>query len=148
VFNPGEAGIASKTGERDTSVVMDGARCRQTSPVLQKLSKEAPAERISRFEHLERHHHSRAVGKELGIHLVLGQTRHSGASRDTVEKRRTRAEIQKKGGWRSAKGVNRYEESGRLSATGESLAPALQHHALRCEAGLWTTLAYGRVTAT
>jgi hypothetical protein len=148
VFNPGEARIASKTGRYDTSVVMDKPRCRQMSPVLQELSKGAPAERISRFEYLELHHHFRAVCKELGIHLVLGQTRHSGASRGAVEIRRTRAEIQKRGGWRSAKSVNRYEESGRLSAAWESLAPTLQHHALRCEAGFWKTVASGRVTAT
>jgi hypothetical protein len=148
MFNPKEAGIASKTGEYDTSVVMEGPRCRQISPVLQELSKGVTAERIGSFDYLELHHHFRAVCKELGIRLVLYQTRHSGASRDAVEKRRTRAEIQKRGGWRSAKSVTRYEKSGRLSAAWDSLAPALQHHALRCEAGLWETVAYGRVTAT
>jgi hypothetical protein len=148
VFNPEEAGIASKTGEYDTSVVMDGPRCREISPVLQELSKGAPTERIWRFDYLELYHHFRAVCKELGIHLVLYQTRHSGASRDAVEKRRTRAEIQKRGGWRSAKSVNRYEKSGRLSAAWDSLSPTLQQHALRCEAGLWETIAYGQVTAT
>ena len=82
----------------------------------------------------------------FGIQLVLYQTRHSGASRDAKEMRRTGAEIQKKGDWRSAKSVNRCEKSGRLSAAWDSLTPALQHHALRCEAGLWETVAYGRVT--
>jgi hypothetical protein len=82
----------------------------------------------------------------MGIQLVLYQTRHSGASRDAEEKRRTGAEIQKRGGWRSTKSVNRCEENGRLSAAWDSLTPALQHHALRCEAGLWETVAYGRVT--
>jgi hypothetical protein len=121
VFNPEEAGIASQG---------------------------APAERIWFFDYLELLHHFRAVCEELGIHLVSYQTRHASAPRDAVKTRRTRAEIRKRGSWRSAKSVNHYEKSGRLPTARDSLVPALQHHALRCEAGSWETVTYSRVTAT
>ena len=59
------------------------------------------------------------VCKQLNLQLVLYQARHSGASRDAAEHRRSRQEILKRGGWRCVRSVNRYETGGRTENSSE-----------------------------
>jgi hypothetical protein len=147
VFDPTEAGIGSKTGEYDTSVEIDDPHWRELEPLLKELATGPRNQRIWRFDYLELYSLFTTVCKQLNLQLVLHQTRHSGASRDAVEHRRSRQEIQKRGGWRCVNSVNRYEKSGRLSATWDTLPSAQKAVALRCEAGLSGILAYGRIVA-
>ena len=65
--------------------------------------------------------------------MVLYQGRHSGASLDASRRLRSIEEIQKRGRWKTARSVSRYERGGRLQDTWRSLTAAQKTHFEACE---------------
>jgi len=139
--------VPSKTGEYDTTVELDAPHWKELVPILEQLRRMPGDRPMWNFTYPELYREFVSVTTDLRLRLVLCQTRHSGASIDATTKRRTRAEIQKRGGWRSAKSVNRYEKSGRLSQVWHALDAQQRAHALRCEDNLIRILVHGQAVS-
>ena len=83
------------------------------------------------------------VAKDLGFDLVVYQARHSGASADMSSRKRTLAEVKKRGGWKADRSVVRYEKGARLASTWSRHPGWLQSHAERCEERFVEILLHG-----
>ena len=127
----------SKVGEADDSMVMDFKYLQWFSPVLRALAQGQKDEMVFNFGYPS---FSSALGRcvtaERLPHIVAYQARHSGASIDAAERSRTLEQIRKRGRWKTAKSVMRYEKAGRLQKTFLQLTGAQQHRAYRAAAGL------------
>jgi len=84
-----------------------------------------------------------AVATEQGLNkyrLVLYTARHSGASIDRYEDRFDQAELQKRGRWRHAANLRRYEKRGILQKVWNDLPPRVREASLRAAASIETWL--------
>jgi integrase len=116
---PAETGALTKTGESDDSVLLDCA----WMPWLDLLVSELPSsvdnlnDHVFTFGYPSFCQEFNAALSELQMsHLgVVPYTwRHSGASIDRAQNRRSLQEVQKRGRWKQPKSVSRYEKAGRL----------------------------------
>lgn len=147
LLSPEEGPSRTKTGEFDTSLLID-------SPYLlgwiekffECLKMAHPEERLWDFDYEEYQRTFQLIGKMLGMQATPYQTRHSGPSIDRARNYRSQQEVQKRGQWKAAKSVMRYEKSARLAATWDSLPTQVQEYAKACEAELGEIL-LGQVPA-
>lgn len=147
LLSPEEGPSRTKTGEFDASLLID-------SPYLlgwiekffECLKMAHPEERLWDFDYEEYQRTFQLIGKMLGMQATPYQTRHSGPSIDRARNYRSQQEVQKRGQWKAAKSVMRYEKSARLAATWDSLPTQVQEYAKACEAELGEIL-LGQVPA-
>ena len=101
----------SKTGEADDTISLDSKRCLWMRPVFERLQRRQPQDKPLLF---------RRAAAHLQVDMVPYQGRHSGASVDRAENLRTSESIQKRGRWKSAKSVRRYEKADVPTKVGQS----------------------------
>ena len=143
-LDPETRGIPSKTGEYDTTIALDAKHYESLTPILERLA-ELPSDRpLWSFTYPELVGRFYTACAKVGVQLVVYQARHSGASIDATLRRRSLADIQKRGGWRSTKSTNRYEKGGRLAQVWTGLSHSQRAHCLRREENLTTALVHGR----
>ena len=126
----------SKTGESDDSVVLDAEWLMWANPLWEQL-RQGPAESpVWSFAYPAFLKQFRISAERIGVAVVPYQARHSGPSIDRISKLRPLDEVQKRGRWKSFKGVTRYEKAGRLQYSANSYT--VQQHAYLdvCEARL------------
>ena len=141
---PQTAKERSKTGEADDTISLDSDRCQWMAPIFEQMARCQPASgRLLRMNYAEYLLIFRRAAANLGIEMVPYQGRHSGASVDRAEGRRSLEAIQKRGRWRSTKSVRRYEKAGRVNQTWAELSPEVQAHCSRCERALAGVLLQG-----
>ena len=136
-LHPFELHGASKTQEFDESILLDRPEAVFLGPLLHRLAlagrMELPLFSLTQAEFGRAF---RAVSEKLGL-LALGtatpyQLRHAGASWDFAAGTRTLAEVQRRGRWRAAASVRRYEKGGRISEQLNKLPAAVRIHAVKC----------------
>ena len=76
-----------------------------------------------------------AVGLD-SLRPVMYSLRHTGASSDILNRRRTLEEVKRRGAWPSDLTVKKYEKHARALAQMARLPPAVQRHAVYCHAHL------------
>ena len=140
LLHPDERGIASKTGEYNESLgvsrswlgqlVADWSSVRRTTALWDFGLREIRDEFMKGAS---------ALG--LGIWKpVLYMGRHTGASLDRLEERRSLSEVQKRGRWRTETSVRRYEKRALIQEVYLKLAQKIRAQAHRCERELVGTL--------
>ena len=134
---PSARGVArSKTGEADDTVVMDSARTPWIGYVLSRLADGPGDERVFPWDYSQFYQMFVQASAALGYKMVPYQGRHSGISIDRAHRERSLDECMKRGRWKAARSVARYEKAGRLNDAWAELTPVQQAHALDCEARL------------
>ncbi|CAK0890061.1 unnamed protein product, partial [Prorocentrum cordatum] len=130
-----EGSLPSKTGEFDESLLLDLEEDQWLAPLCQRLVLgRDPQEPLFAFSQAE---FARCF-KTAGAKLLLQRPpppyilRHSGASRDFAEQRRTLVGVKRRGRWRTDASVRRYEKGGRLGSEFAKLPLCLQNHARWC----------------
>ncbi|CAK0903612.1 unnamed protein product [Prorocentrum cordatum] len=130
-----EGSLPSKTGEFDESLLLDLDEDQWLAPLCQRLVLgRDPQEPLFAFSQAE---FTRCF-KMAGAKLLLQRPpppcilRHSGASRDFAEQRRTLVGVKRRGRWRTDASVRRYEKGGRLGSEFAKLPLCLQGHARWC----------------
>ncbi|CAK0815965.1 unnamed protein product, partial [Prorocentrum cordatum] len=130
-----EGSLPSKTGEFDESLLLDLDEDQWLAPLCQRLVLgRDPQEPLFAFSQAE---FARCF-KMAGAKLLLQRPpppcilRHSGASRDFAEQRRTLVGTQRRGRWRTDASARRYEGGGRLGSEFAKLPLCLQGHARWC----------------
>ena len=78
------------------------------------------------------------------LNLVPYQARHSAASEDVELRRRSLAEVKRRGNWRSDKSVHRYEKHGRLAMTWARHSTKTKLEGTRCKDSIEVILGQGR----
>ena len=137
--NPDYLGKASKTGELDESLLVG-------RPWLGKALERYLAQRVSgplgkgqrlwSFGLPELRSAFVAAAHKAGIAFlrpVLYMGRHTGASLDRLEGRRTLDEVQKRGRWRSTNSVRRYEKHALVQEVLERMHPTKVAYCQQCE---------------
>ena len=123
-----------KTGEYDLSVSLDSSYLKPWClSVFNLLKKQEPTAPLWDFSYGEYVKAFSLAAQRLGVQLSPYQMRHSGPSVDRANGWRTPLEIQKRGGWKSAKSMMRYEKSGKLGAAFLDLSSKMRQHAQWCE---------------
>ena len=113
-----------KTGEYDLSAALDSSYLRPWSHTVFGLLKKQPDNApLWDFNYGDYVAEFRKACQTLRLDLSPYQMRHSGPSIDRANNWRSALEIQKRGGWKSAKSVMRYEKSARLGAAFLSSCP-------------------------
>ena len=139
-----ELEVPTKTGEFDTSLVMDLERHSILVPMLEYLkSHTAEGMQVFPFEHGTVASEIIMVLKQLHLsHLGLTAycLRHGGASEDRAQNTRPLLEVMKRGGWKSLNSLRRYEKHGRLQLVLEKLPRRLLLETARDEHLLETML--------
>lgn len=141
VLHPLEMHIPSKTQEFDETVVLDLPRHQGLAEMLARMvAGRKPDEELFRIAAADLTKALDESAAELGLE-ALGRVhpyrlRHTGASHDFATKARTLAEIQRRGRWRDARSIRRYEKGGRLNELLLRLPAATQKLALQCEASV------------
>ncbi|CAK0833186.1 unnamed protein product, partial [Prorocentrum cordatum] len=130
-----ETSLHSKTGEFDESFLLDLDEDQCLGPLCQRLIQSRdPQEPLFAFSQAE---FARCF-KRAGARLMLQRPppprilRHSGASRDFAEQRRTLVGVKRRGRWRTDASARRYEKGGRLGSEFAKLPARLQTHARWC----------------
>ena len=132
-LNPEIEGAPSKAKEFDVTIELDHPWWERLSPLLEAVKALPAGRRVWSFSYPSLAASVQKVARSLGFDLVVYQARHSGASSDMASKRRTLAEIKKRGGWKSDRSVVRYEKGARLSSTWMRHPAWVRAHAERCE---------------
>ena len=133
VICPEEAGLVSKTGSSDDTIIWDTKGLEWLSglfPVLKR--KLAPHQKIWSFDYPALTTAMRRASRALGVSLTPYQLRHSGPSWDRLQNHRSLTSIQKRGRWRSFQSVTRYEKAGRVLQRYESYTLAQRSFFERC----------------
>lgn len=140
LLRPEELEIPTKTGDFDDSVQMDTSYMAAfMGEMLQILSEGDAGELVFSFSYPAFWAEFRKVLDHLGLSktgLVPYSWRHSGPSIDRSLGLRSALEVAKRGRWRQAKNVARYEKAGRLGASLRGISSRLLDHARICEARL------------
>ncbi|CAK0871026.1 unnamed protein product [Prorocentrum cordatum] len=130
-----EASLPSKTEEFDESLLLDLADDQWPGPLRVRLIEgRGPQEPLFSFSKAE----FARLFKMAGARLLLQRPpppcvlRHSGASRDFAEQRRSLAGVNRRGRWRTDASARRYEKGGRLGTEFATLKMRLQVHARWC----------------
>ncbi|CAK0838221.1 unnamed protein product, partial [Prorocentrum cordatum] len=131
---PSRTGVArSKTGEADDTVVMGSTRTPWLDHVFEHLSQGPGEERIFPWDYSQFYQMFVQAASALGYKMAPCQGRHSGISIDRAHRERSQDECMKRGRWRAAKSVARYEKAGRVNDARRELSAEQQAHALDCE---------------
>jgi integrase len=139
VLHPSEMHVPSKTQEFDESIQIDLAEHSFLNHALElhlQLRRRGPDELAFSVTQASVKVDMERVAVILQLQ-PLGdfhpyRLRHGGASQDFALGRRTLAEVQRRGRWRSFGSVRRYEKGGRLSQLLGALQPRVLDHAARC----------------
>jgi integrase len=115
----------TKTGDADESLRLDTPSLSWLGAILRALRGGGNSERVFDYDYpaFARVFQVAVANTGLGP-LVPYQGRHSGASIDRCNGRRTVEEVRKRGRWKSHRSVVRYEKSGLLQASALRLGPA------------------------
>ena len=128
-LHPSSIGARSKVGESDETMVLNSRRLRFLTPVLEVLANSGdPQDKLWAFDYGTFYKTLAQVGRALGVPLVPYVLRHSGVTIDRAEGARTAEEAQKRGRWRQAKSMRRYEKAGRLADSWRHLRGSVQQH--------------------
>ena len=135
---PEETGARTKTGESDDSVLLDCAWMTWLDQLASLLLRQTPADAdlVFSFDYPTFCSEFRSALEELEMsHLgvVPYAWRHSGPSIDRAQNRRTLLEVQKRGRWKQAKSVARYEKAGRLGMSVRELTSEQMAYCEICE---------------
>ena len=114
LFFPSERSQRSKIGEADNSILLDSTWAQWMSQVWETIYEKHDASSVWSFTYPTLVKEVQKSSLRHGVPVVPYQCRHSGASDDRATQARSLQEIQKRGQWKSAKSVNRYEKSARL----------------------------------
>ena len=142
---PEEIGATTKTGESDDSVLLDCA----WMPWLHRLVSELHSRNrhqssaVFDFDYPEFCAAFQGAVAELSmthLNIVPYAWRHSGPSIDRARNLRSLQEVQKRGRWRQAKSVNRYEKAGRLGMGIQELTSAQRAYCELAERHLEATI--------
>lgn len=115
---------------------------------FQVLKQNHPEAHLWDFSYAEYTDQFKKVVSQLGMDVTPYQTRHSGPSIDRARRYRDTLEVQKRGQWKTAKSVARYEKSARLAATWDALPRRLRNHCRQCEDDLGAILLGHRTAPT
>ena len=129
LLHPSSRFARSKVGESDETLLLNSDRLRFLQPVFEVLAKtgrdDVPlwnCDYPTFFKLLT------GIGKRLGVSLVPYAMRHSGVTIDRAERKRSQEEAQRRGRWKQASSMRRYEKSGRLGDSWRQLGPSVQTH--------------------
>lgn len=137
LLSPEEHQVRSKTGEFDTSILLDSPYLiGWIESFLECLKCAHPESHLWDFDYEEYQRTFKLVSRMLGIEATPYQTRHSGPSIDRARNYRSQLEVQKRGQWRAQKSVMRYEKSARLALSWEKVPQLVKDYALSCEENL------------
>ena len=137
LMNPEERQVTSKTGDFDTSVLLDSPYLRGWSnSIFENLKEGDPTEDLWDFDYAEYVVEFQTICNELKIPAVPYEMRHSGPSIDRSRNTRSPLEVQKRGQWKTTKSVARYEKAARLAATFDKLPLNAQTFCQQCEEAL------------
>ena len=143
VLHPIELSTSSKTGEFDETLLFDLPEIQFIPKALQsvlKLKQKTPNAFIFTKNSANLKTWMEKTGKMVGLD-ALGpvhpyRLRHGGASTDFALGRRTLEQVQRRGRWKSAASVRRYEKGGRLSQLMFALPPSVREQCLDAEANI------------
>jgi len=142
--HPEEEGTTSKTGERDVSILVDSKWIQFLGPAWEILTKGSPADPLWDFNYLEFLTDFKTVAAMLNApRTVPYQLRHSGASVDRASGERTTEDVRRRGRWRSANSIARYEKPARLATSLRQHSSDMQSHFDQCERVLESVLLFG-----
>ena len=141
LLHPFELGVPSKNQEFDQSLVLDLPRQRPLAEALLALRAERQGQpRLLEVGALEVRQKLAEAGAALHLSrlgpLHPYRLRHSGASIDFASGSRRLEEIQKRGRWRDARSLRRYEHGGRLNELLHRLPLPVREHAAACASAL------------
>ena len=139
----------SKTGDRDVSILLDSGWLQWLAPMFQEIRKGDASERLFPFNYRQVVVAFSAVCAGLNLKKVVPhRLRHSGASADRGDNSRTILEVQRRGQWRAASSVQRYEKAARLATSVRRLGPELLAHAQECERQVAGGVLFGKPAPT
>eukprot|EP00435_Cladocopium_sp_Y103_P072928 s29_g41.t2 len=108
LLSPEEKESRSKTGEFDTSVMLDSPWLVEwIHPILDCLKRSHPESALWDFDYSAYNRIFREVAQTFNLEVTPYQTRHSGPSIDRARNYRSQQEVQKRGQWRAQKSVMR-----------------------------------------
>ena len=111
---PSERSERSKVGEANNSIILGSKWAQWMSHVWEVMHVKNDSRCIWNFTYPALVKEFQISSQRLGVQVVPYQCRHSGASHDRAVEARPLLEIQKRGQWKSARSVVRYEKSARL----------------------------------
>ena len=136
-LHPREAGVSSKTGVYDDSLLIDGPAFPWMPDLLAKLLRSrSPGAKLfdvsyntwnAKFAQA-----ARAAGLQPLLPVTLHQLRHGGASHELLVKARPQDEVKKRGRWATDQAVRRYAKGGRIQEQLNALPKTIQDVARRC----------------
>ena len=135
VIRPMELGRLTKTGAHDDSILWDSPSLLWMTTLFPRWRKAGGA-RIWDFEYAQLKKAIENVGTRMGLKVAPYVFRHSGPSADALEHRRCLTEIQKRGRWRTAGSLARYEKAGKVAAGFRLLRPCVRRWCLQCSENL------------
>ena len=142
---PRELRTPTKTGCFDDTVVLDSRWLTWAGPIFEALRGDGSMEPMWDFTYADLVKRLDAIRAQFGIpDLVPYQLRHSGASIDRESGARSLLDIQKRGQWRAASSVFRYEKAGRLATTEASYPSGFARHGRACERQLEAFILLGK----
>ncbi|CAK0905964.1 unnamed protein product, partial [Prorocentrum cordatum] len=118
-LHPREAGVSSKTGVYDDSLLVDSPAFPWLPGLFQKLLRERPKNSpLFPVTHSEWNAKFAAAARDSGLQpllpLTLHQLRHGGASHELLVRVHTQDEVKKRGRWATDQAVRRYAKGGRI----------------------------------
>ena len=123
---PHARGQSSKTGQFDDSIVLDTRGRGYVYQTLLSLAKRRLGRPVFSFTQAKWLKAFKEAAKSLGIEswdVVLHLLRHTGPSDDYLAKRRSLADIQRRGRWAAVSSVRRYEKASKIGAMLKRLKP-------------------------
>ena len=129
LLHPSSKGALSKVGESDETLLLNSRRLTFLRPALEILGRSGSTEKsLWSFDYSSLYKALASIGRELGIALVPYIMRHSGVTIDRATGERSQEEAQKRGRWKQASSMRRYEKAGRLGDSWRLLRPEVQQH--------------------
>ena len=107
---------ATKTGEKDTSLLLDSTALAGAPPVSAALRRDGSKAKLFEMSYHDCHKTISSLAKRLGFAAVPYQLRHSGPSYDILNKCRGTLEELRRGRWVSRKSPDRCAKAARLAA--------------------------------
>ena len=144
---PQEKVARSKVGDSDDTIPLDSARSLWMAPVFAALCRHRPASsRLLNMSYLQYLTLFRTAVGNLGLDVVPYQGRHSGASLDRGEGRRSLEAVQKRGRWASQRSVRRYEKAGLLNQSWSKLSVEVKAHCDECLRSISDIVLHGKAS--
>jgi integrase len=137
VLNPEEVGDPSKTLEFDDSLLIDSPWIQFLKPVLAILKEGDDDAPLFTFRYHRFVDEVRQACERVGLpKMVPYEMRHSGPSHDRMMRARSLLEIQKRGRWKTARSLVRYEKHTRMMQAWNKLPEPVRKFAERCQGDL------------